>query len=631
MKKHRTPTTRALMLRIWALALSLWLAAMSYLTIMVALDITAQNEAHLVKYSTHYSFRDDTASQHLRMLETITSLDVFGDTNTSLPLVEDPFANMEQRDRVLHGLCEQYDTAMIFLDADGNELFTGGPYATVQYQDEFTWFSGSDDLTGTTYIDLTESGLEGSAPSIYAHRLQDVHYIDQQRRYTGYFTDDRFVVLAIHTLVPIKQVHNPENYTYGQLDRLGRLEWEADFDNTETTDRELIRIYPGSVTALTTHTEPVTAQGTRYDTLEDLLRYQLQQNEDYTSDSLLDSVTVRVRTYTDAQGRPCRYAVALHTWPVRTAMLRLLQFYAVTLIPVVMIVLLLWWDLHQQLHRPLTQLLRCAQDGLAPLEETAHPHWKEPHDLEQLYVQLQQRLRQLEAEKNQLTTKLDYAKDAEKHRRRLISGITHQLKTPLTVIHSYAEGLCEDIAADKREQYTRVIQEEVEQMDSMVLQMLDLSRLESGKVKLELSSFSLLRLTQSIQEKLEVLLQEKSLQLQYSPAEDFQIYADEARICQVITELLSNAIKHSPEGTSIVLGIYRHKGATYLDIENRCPPLTQEELSKLWDSFYRGDNARATAGTGLGLTIVKTIVSLHGGTCTAQTTPTGLKFHITLP
>jgi two-component system sensor histidine kinase VanS len=76
---------------------------------------------------------------------------------------------------------------------------------------------------------------------------------------------------------------------------------------------------------------------------------------------------------------------------------------------------------------------------------------------------------------------------------------------------------------------------------------------------------------------------------------------------------------------------YQKKGEHYLSVENTCQRLSEEALARVWDSFYRGDAARTTEGTGLGLTVVKTIVELHGGTCRVFNTPTGVQFQIILP
>ena len=132
----------------------------------------------------------------------------------------------------------------------------------------------------------------------------------------------------------------------------------------------------------------------------------------------------------------------------------------------------------------------CGRDGKVPFREITQPetatswHWRELQQIAQgLY-------RQREAEKedkleiHRLEAALDYAKSAEEGRRQLVSNLAHELKTPLAVIHSYAEGLKEHIAEDKREKYLSILLSETERMDAMVLEMLDLSRLEAGKVKL---------------------------------------------------------------------------------------------------------------------------------------------------
>ena len=93
------------------------------------------------------------------------------------------------------------------------------------------------------------------------------------------------------------------------------------------------------------------------------------------------------------------------------------------------------------------------------------------------------------SEITRLNTALDYAKTAEENRRQMTSNIAHELKTPLAVIHSYAEGLRERVAEEKRDRYLEVILSETERTDGMVLELLDLSRLEAGKVKLARETF----------------------------------------------------------------------------------------------------------------------------------------------
>lgn len=204
-------------------------------------------------------------------------------------------------------------------------------------------------------------------------------------------------------------------------------------------------------------------------------------------------------------------------------------------------------------------------------------------------------------------------------------------RTPLAIIHSYAEGLTEGIAADKQEQYLKVILNETERMDAMVLEMMELSRLEAGKVRLSMEQFSLLGLTRSIFDKLAPVAEERSLQIHFSMAEEFDIAADEGRISQVITNFATNAIKYTPEGGNIWIKVCRHEGKTMFMLENECDPLPTEALSNVWNSFYRAEVSRTTRGTGLGLTIAKAIVELHGGTVHVSNTSNGVEFRFDLP
>jgi signal transduction histidine kinase len=265
------------------------------------------------------------------------------------------------------------------------------------------------------------------------------------------------------------------------------------------------------------------------------------------------------------------------------------------------------------------------------LPEHKKARWLEPRTLQENYEVMVDAHYRAKTELRQLQTALDYAQNAEIKRREMISNITHELKTPLAIIHSYAEGLKDGIAADKQEQYLNVILEESERMDGMVLEMLDLSRLEAGKVRLSSDRFSLLGLTRSIFDRLAPVSAEKNLQIEYYLVEEFDITADESRIGQVITNFATNAIKYTPEGGRIWIKVYRHREQTILCIENECAPLPDEALSKIWDSFYRAEASRTTKGTGLGLAIAKAIIELHGGTVSAQNTSTGVEFRCTLP
>ena len=108
------------------------------------------------------------------------------------------------------------------------------------------------------------------------------------------------------------------------------------------------------------------------------------------------------------------------------------------------------------------------------------------------------------------------------------------------------------------------------------------------------------------------------------------ITADEARIGQVITNFAANAVKYTPFGGKITVTIKKVGFQTGFYLENTCQPLSLDALDKVWDTFYRTDEARSGQGTGLGLAIAKSIIQLHGGQVGVKNTPTGVEFRFIL-
>jgi signal transduction histidine kinase len=249
--------------------------------------------------------------------------------------------------------------------------------------------------------------------------------------------------------------------------------------------------------------------------------------------------------------------------------------------------------------------------------------------LAQHYEKTTDKLLSNKNEITRLTTALEYAQEAEQSRRQMVSNIAHELKTPLAIIHSYSEGLKERIAEEKREQYLDVILTESERMDAMVLEMLDLSRLEAGKVTLARDEFSLTELVQLVFGKLEMTAEGKELNITFDFKGDCRISADEARIGQVISNFAANAIKYTPHGGNVHVKVFVNRGKVF-SVENDSKPFTNEELEKVWETFYQADNARKSEGAGLGLTIAKSIIELHGGKCFVRNTKTGVEFGFTV-
>lgn len=256
--------------------------------------------------------------------------------------------------------------------------------------------------------------------------------------------------------------------------------------------------------------------------------------------------------------------------------------------------------------------------------------WQEGHKLQEQFQAHGASWREQKDEIQRLNQALTYAQAAEEHRRIFTGHLAHELKTPLAVIHSYAQGLQEHIAEDKREKYLATICSEAERMNGMVLELLDLSRLEAGRVKLRRENFSLSQLTRSTLEKLAPTLEAKGLRLSTDLEAPAPVLADRGRMAQVVENLLTNAVKYTPAGGNVQVEVAQTDRHTTLRVSNDCPPIPQEELDQLFEPFYRREDAAPGEGTGLGLAIVRHIVQLHGGSCTAQATPSGVQFTVTL-
>jgi two-component sensor histidine kinase len=212
----------------------------------------------------------------------------------------------------------------------------------------------------------------------------------------------------------------------------------------------------------------------------------------------------------------------------------------------------------------------------------------------------------------------------EKNRRELTSAIAHELKTPLGIIRTYGEGLKEKIAEDKRDKYLEVIIDETYKMDKMVLEMLDLSKLEAKAYKLKKENFCINNLIEEIMKKNEKVFNDKSINVNYTSDKKYYIDADYVRIEQVINNLLSNAIYHTEENKSINIELNNGK----FIIENEGELISKDKIELIWDTFYRGDSSRdrSERRTGIGLAIVKNVLQLHNFKFGVENTTIGVRF-----
>jgi signal transduction histidine kinase len=218
----------------------------------------------------------------------------------------------------------------------------------------------------------------------------------------------------------------------------------------------------------------------------------------------------------------------------------------------------------------------------------------------------------------------------DKMRKDFVSNVSHELKTPLSLILGYAEGLQENIAHDEdsKNYYCSVIMDEAEKMDILVKSLLDLSQIESGFFQLERTDFNLSLLLHDITQKYLTVLADKKIILETDIDANSFVNGDTLRMEQVLLNLFTNAIDHA-EFNKIVKIAVKDTGDHYrVFVYNSGRPIPEESLEKIWTSFYKVDTARTReyGRYGLGLSIVRAIQELHGNSYGVENVEDGVVF-----
>ena len=205
--------------------------------------------------------------------------------------------------------------------------------------------------------------------------------------------------------------------------------------------------------------------------------------------------------------------------------------------------------------------------------------------------------------------------NADARQKDLIANVSHDLKTPLTMIRSYAE-MIRDLSGDnpeKRNTHLQVIIDESERMSHLVSDMATISAMQTKKIVLEKTAFDLSAVSASILASYDIYQEQDGYDFVFNAPKDCIVFADKDRIAQVISNLTTNAVKYCGEDKYIALTI-RKIGRKYrLEVSDHGPGIKPEELPHVWERYYKTSTnyVRETSGTGLGLSIVKEILMLH--------------------
>jgi len=211
---------------------------------------------------------------------------------------------------------------------------------------------------------------------------------------------------------------------------------------------------------------------------------------------------------------------------------------------------------------------------------------------------------------NYMTEKLE---NLEMMRKSFISNVSHELRSPLTSIRGFIEGILDrTIPDDKRDFYLNLVREEVIKLNNLINQLLELSRLEWGKINLNLSTFKIYSVVAEELIKFEQRIEEKKIEVFLEVDENLVVKADRDLISRVIHNLLDNAIKYNKVGGKIYIYSEVENGKAYIIIQDTGIGIPEKLQKLIWERFYKVDESRSLEkGVGLGLSIVKEIIKLH--------------------
>lgn len=244
---------------------------------------------------------------------------------------------------------------------------------------------------------------------------------------------------------------------------------------------------------------------------------------------------------------------------------------------------------------------------------------------------LENKIQELKEANMELEKDIEETSKLTEMRSQFISDVSHELKTPISLIQGYAEGLVDNVITDEesRKYYIDVILDEANKMSQLTKDLLDLSNLEYGKNDLQMQEFDITNLISTIVKKNELILNEKNITLEFDDTKHFSVFGDVFRIDQVITNYLNNAIKNIDGVRKITIAVEnKDNNLVRINVTNTGKNIAEEDLPRIWVRFYKVDNSRnrTAGGSGIGLSLVRAIMNQHQNNYGVYNTNDGVTF-----
>ena len=222
----------------------------------------------------------------------------------------------------------------------------------------------------------------------------------------------------------------------------------------------------------------------------------------------------------------------------------------------------------------------------------------------------------------------------EENRKSFISNVSHELRTPMTTIGGFVDGILDGtIPKEKHNYYLNIVSEEVDRLARLVTSMLNISKYEAGEMKMTKKTFDLMPLLVKVLLMFETRIDNKHVEIRGIEHGRFMVSADKDLMQQVLYNLVENAVKFVDDGGYIEFAFENRDGSSVIRIRNSGDGLKANEISKVFDRFYKADASRGIdkTGVGLGLSIVRSIIKLHDGKILVRSEPNSfVEFEITI-
>jgi len=360
---------------------------------------------------------------------------------------------------------------------------------------------------------------------------------------------------------------------------------------------------------------------------------------DYTIASMSNTSIKQVAFHysKDIDGEEHIFLVTLSLQSVTESMAIYQKFLPLLIITTLLIALIVSLIYSKQVSKPIVEITHVANNMSQLNFDKSLPDEREDElgilskSINTLSSSLNKSLQELSEANIKLTEDYENEVKQELIRKNFVANVSHEIKTPLGIIKSYAEGVKDVVKKEKQDYYIDVIIDEIDRMDILLNELLELSKLDSGHAVYDLKPIDVENILKKSVKHHEYLLEQNNLKIEISGQFE-TIQADYEKIYRAINNLIGNAIKYATAGSTIEIeGILSDH--FILEFRNDCEPLTKEQNEQIWHRFYKADEShnREVEGNGLGLSIVKSIIDGHHFITSSVLTDTGISFRIEIP